>query len=137
MTDPTNAERAARALQALKAYKGTESGAPDSQESISDFLADLHHLLDTQKQQDPAQLLDSWLSSAHSHFENERPPNVQRYSFNYTEFVQYCAEIDVPKDIHETKIEEYIRTHREAWAADERINGPHDVEIISDTVEKV
>lgn len=136
MTEPTNADRAARALKALAAYKGTESGPPDSQETISDFLADLHHLLDAQKQEAPDELLDSWLRSAHDHFERERAPSVQRYSFNYTVLEQYCAAIDVPKDVRETKIEDYIQTHRDAWIKDERIDGSHDVEIVSDTVEK-
>ena len=62
---------------------------------------------------------------------------MTRYRFSYTVLDQYQSEIDVPDNVAEADIEDYIREHREDWQREERIQGALDVEIITDSMEKL
>lgn len=62
MPEPTNRERAERALAALRAWKlvANEAGEPDASEDVVDLIADLHHYVQRENGTSAAVTIDDF-----------------------------------------------------------------------------
>ena len=70
MKEPTNADRAARARAALEAHAAVYGEILDD-DSITDFLADLHHYLRAGGDQNPVDTVEDHLRTAVMNFNAE------------------------------------------------------------------